>query len=297
MFGRLTIRNLKTDIVERLNELASTNERSVEAEVRYALGKWTELDNSVTSVNEQYRDKISERLSFLFQQKKRYLNFELKASHVAENLGLAKGSIVDQWFQGEVEPTFEQLDALADYFSADPRWLKHGDGSPFDKTYVRIPEEPKEAIDWLLKKERYDNLVSIAFIRSFSGCIYVVKVYDDRRSIVYCTPYVFDDSIGNGGFNSLIKLFIFWEKLYKEYTSHQGSTSLSATSIMIESYILDELDSKKLEEGNIDPLELIKHNASQPWWEDVWEKDPTRLREYWPGCQALSAKVNEYKLS
>lgn len=42
MFGRLTIRNLKTEIVDKLNELASINERSVEGEVRYALARWTE---------------------------------------------------------------------------------------------------------------------------------------------------------------------------------------------------------------------------------------------------------------
>ncbi|MEZ9702679.1 helix-turn-helix transcriptional regulator [Vibrio sp. 10N.261.46.E12] len=295
MFGRLTIRNLKVEIVERLNELASINERSVEAEVRYALAKWTELNGSEASVDEYYRGEISERLSFLIQQKNGALNFELKASHVAEKLGFAKGSIVEQWAQGEVEPTFEQLDALADYFSADPKWLKHGDGSPFDKTYIRIPEKPKEAIDWLLKKERYDDLINIAFIRDFSGCIYVVKIYENQRSIVYYTPYVLDDSVGNGGFNSLCKLFVFWEQLYKEYTSSQGSTSLSASNIMIKSYIFDELDSQELEKGNIDPLALIKKQTNSSWWEDVWDTGDTRLREYWSGCRELCIKVNEHR--
>ncbi|MCF7507202.1 MULTISPECIES: helix-turn-helix transcriptional regulator [unclassified Vibrio] len=295
MFGRLTIRNLKVEIVERLNELASINERSVEAEVRYALAKWTELNGSEASVDEYYRGEISERLSFLIQQKNGALNFELKASHVAEKLGFAKGSIVEQWAQGEVEPTFEQLDALADYFSADPKWLKHGDGSPFDKTYIRIPEKPKEAIDWLLKKERYDDLINIAFIRDFSGCIYVVKIYENQRSIVYYTPYILDGSVGNGGFNSLCELFVFWEQLYKEYTSSQGSTSLSASNIMIKSYIFDELDSQELEKGNIDPLALIKKQTDSSWWEDVWDKGDSRLREYWSGCRELCIKVNEHR--
>ncbi|MFA0144299.1 helix-turn-helix transcriptional regulator [Vibrio kanaloae] len=295
MFGRLTIRNLKVEIVERLNELASINERSVEAEVRYALAKWTELNGSEASVDEYYRGEISERLSFLIQQKNGALNFELKASHVAEKLGFAKGSIVEQWAQGEVEPTFEQLDALADYFSADPKWLKHGDGSPFDKTYIRIPEKPKEAIDWLLKKERYDDLINIAFIRDFSGCIYVVKIYENQRSIVYYTPYILDGSVGNGGFNSLCGLFVFWEQLYKEYTSSQGSTSLSASNIMIKSYIFDELDSQELEKGNIDPLALIKKQTDSSWWEDVWDKGDSRLREYWSGCRELCIKVNEHR--
>lgn len=295
MFGRLTIRNLKVEIVERLNELASINERSVEAEVRYALAKWTELNGSEASVDEYYRGEISERLSFLIQQKNGALNFELKASHVAEKLGFAKGSIVEQWAQGKVEPTFEQLDALADYFSADPKWLKHGDGSPFDKTYIRIPEKPKEAIDWLLKKERYDDLINIAFIRDFSGCIYVVKIYENQRSIVYYTPYILDGSVGNGGFNSLCELFVFWEQLYKEYTSSQGSTSLSASNIMIKSYIFDELDSQELEKGNIDPLALIKKQTDSSWWEDVWDKGDSRLREYWSGCRELCIKVNEHR--
>ncbi|WP_305840177.1 FitA-like ribbon-helix-helix domain-containing protein [Photobacterium leiognathi] len=209
MFGRLTIRNLKIEILDRLNEFASTNERSVEAEVRYALARWTESSSSKINVDEQYRKNISERLIFLMQQKNNFLNSSLKASHVAERLGCAKGSIVDQWISGEVEPTFEELDKLADYFSANPKWLKHGEGSPFNKKYERIPEQPQEAIKWLLKEERYRDLKKIVFIRCSSGSIYLVKIYNNERTIVYTTPYVLDNSVGNGGFNAMIKLFIF----------------------------------------------------------------------------------------
>lgn len=297
MFGRLTIRNLKTEIVDKLNELASINERSVEGEVRYALARWTERGHLDTSVDESHRKKISERLIRLMQQKNEYLNSSLKASHVAERIGLEQGSVVEKWIVGEVEPTFEELNKLADYFSANPLWLKHGDGMPFDKIYARIPEQPQEAIEWLFKKERYDDLKKIVFIRCSSGGIYLVKVYDNEQSIVYYTPYVLDDSVGSGGFNSMIKLFIIWEELYKQYTKRSDSSSLNSTNIIIQSYLFDERDSKEFSEGNTDPLVILKkQKTNEPWWEDVWKSDEDKLREYWPGCKEWCALVNKHKV-
>lgn len=288
MFGRLTIRNLKTEILDKLNGLASVNERSVEGEARYALARWTESGHLDTRVDELYREKISKRLMILMQQKNELKNSSLKPSHVAESMGLDKGSIVEKWIVGEVEPTFEELNRLADYFSVDSRWLKHGDGVPFSKSYTRIPESPKEAIEWLFKKEQYDGLNKIVFIRNSSGSIYIVKVYDNAQSIVYDTPYVLDSSVGSGGFNSIIKLFIFWEELYKQYTKG---------GILIQSYILDENYSKELCEGNTDPLVILKkQEINEPWWEDVWESDEEKLREYWPGCKEWCALVNNHKV-
>ncbi|MDI5833649.1 XRE family transcriptional regulator [Shewanella xiamenensis] len=297
MFGRLTIRNLKTEILDKLNELASVNERSVEGEVRYALAKWTESGHVDARVDELYREKISKRLMILMQQKNELKNSSLKASHVAERMGLERGSVVEKWIVGEVEPTFEELNKLADYFSANPLWLKHGDGMPFDKIFTHIPEQPQEAIEWLLKKERYDVLKKIVFIRCSSGGIYLVKVYDNEQSIVYYTPYVLDDSVGSGGFNSMIKLFIFWEELYKQYTKQSDSSSLNNTNIIIQSYLFNESDSKEFSEGNTDPLVILKkQEINKPWWEDVWESDEDKLREYWPGCKEWCALVNRHKV-
>ncbi|TOH16456.1 helix-turn-helix domain-containing protein [Vibrio parahaemolyticus] len=298
MFGRLTIRNLKVEILNKLSELASYNERSVEAEVRYALTKWTaESSPSVQTVEELYRKNISERLMKLMEQKNQYLNTHLKASHVAERLGCTRGSTVEQWISGEVEPTFEQLDELSNYFSVNPQWLKHGDGKPFCKKYIRTPGPINE----LLKNEEpYENeeLKKIAFIRCSSGSLYIMKVYENARSIVYHTPYLLDNSVGRGGFGDLVDLFGFWEFLYENYIKSFKTLDVPNKNVIIKSYIFDDFDSQEFGDGNIDPLIILKRQKNDaPWWEDVWEKNGKNLREYWSGCQKLCSLVNEDRVS
>ncbi|HBC3474363.1 TPA: helix-turn-helix transcriptional regulator [Vibrio parahaemolyticus] len=294
MFGRLTIRNLKVEILNKLSELASYNERSVEAEVRYALTKWTaESSSSILAVEELYKKNISERLMNLMEQKNQYLNTHLKASHVAERLGFTKGSIVEQWISGEIEPTFEQLDELSNYFSVNPQWLKHGDGVPFIKNYIRTAGPINE----LLKSEEpYENeeLKNIAFIRCSSGSLYIMKVYENARSTAYRTSYSLDNSVGRGGLTDLVGLFGFLKYLYENYIKSFKRLDVSNKDVIIKSYVFDDFDSQEFRDGNIDPLIILKRQKMDaPWWEDVWENSGKNLREYWSGCQKLCSLVNE----
>ena len=125
MSGRLTIRNVKTEIIDALKERATLNERSTEAEARYALAMWTGISAYPDSTT---RHNINPRLTLL-KKMNPILAEEIMSSQGAEALGCPKGSTVANWFAGKEEPTFKQLDQLAAYFSVDPNWLKHGDES------------------------------------------------------------------------------------------------------------------------------------------------------------------------
>ena len=295
MSGRLTVRNLEDDVLSRLGELAKINERSVESEVRYALKRWTEPRKEMT-VYQHFNDGIGMRLSLLMENKNYNLDSPLKVSHISEMLGCNNPSTVAKWIEGEEEPTFKELEKLAELFAVSPKWLKHGDGSPFMIVHEKMPHEPKEAVTWLLKEERYRDLKNIAFVRTTNGNIYIVKIYDKEKSIVYKTQYNLYGSMRNDDCISQINFFNFLEELYNQYIPSHEPLSKILSDILIHSYVFDDQDSNRLTTGFVDPLSIIyRHSNIEAWWEDVWQ-DASNLREYWTGCKELCLKINENKI-
>ena len=131
MFGKLLIRNIPTAIIEGLEALAGRNDRSTEAEARNAIRAHVE---PFVLANERSARLValSTRLKGLLEQVNNVIRrAPFQPSHIAEAIGETQAGHVEEWFTGEREPQFTQLETIADYLGCNRDWLKHGDGAAF----------------------------------------------------------------------------------------------------------------------------------------------------------------------
>jgi plasmid stability protein len=287
MFGKIAIRNIPSDIWEALGSMAALHERSTEGEARYALRAWAEpfLNRKERSAR---RSEVSARLrSVLDEVNAARRGSHIRPSHLAQAIGENYAEVVENWFTGEVEPSFSQLAATADYLGAVPEWLQHGGGHIFPvESGKRLSEDPFEAVTWLLDLGSDSKLTNLYFVRenSESGSLMIVKEYPDYRCKTFTTPYHVSDEIGAGGETALAHLSVTWELLYKKYGSARCGTHVG-------SYIIAPEKFKALYKGNTHPLVILRDAPSKPWWEDFWDMNQIPNQTYWTGWQSLCTSI------
>jgi len=124
---KLLVRAIPEEDFLLLQEMAESDERSVEAQARHAIRM------SVMSLRfERERRARAEGLAKRLNMAHRTLlihrpDHSTSLSHVAEAIGLDVAEPVHRWFCGEAEPTFSQVRQLATFLGCDPGWLQHGD--------------------------------------------------------------------------------------------------------------------------------------------------------------------------
>lgn len=286
MFGKIAIRNIPAAVWEGLEVLAGQHDRSIEAEARYALRSWVEplMQRNERSAR---RTEVSARLRDLLDQVSKAIRGRpLKPSHIAQAIGEDYAEGVENWFTGEIEPSFKQLDAIAAYLGGASEWLKHGDRQMFSVESERIPEDPAEGTTWLLDLGEAEKVTYLHLVREAdeTGSLLIVKQYGDWRCKTYTTPYHVSEEIGAGGESSLACLSVVLELLYKHYVKAGGLT--------IKSYLLPKEKFRILCEGQTHPLMILREGAGEaPWWEDFWDVEQFRKQDYWPGWKSVCERI------
>lgn len=297
MFSKLTIRNIPTIIYQTLEALAQKHDRSLEAEARQALKAWAE-PSLIEEERNSRRSVVAERLQRAFGQiNAPYSTPKLRPSHVAQRIGEERAGDVEDWFLGEQEPTFNQLEAVAMEFGVRPEWLQHGDGSIYPVEHTRTPEDPRAAVQWLvswepteeaLKRRKVnwaaDDVVALYLVRSLDkeGSFAIVKESRAERFVIYRTPIHISEVIGAGGEAALAYLFITLEALYKTYTKN--------TSFYVTGCLINPEEFTHLINGNSNPKALLGDKKST-WWEDIWDKSMSHKNEYWSGWKSLTNRI------
>lgn len=287
MFGKIAIRNIPSAVWEGLETLAGQHDRSTEAEARYALRSWVE---PLLQRNERSARcaEVSARMRDLLDQVNGTRHGRLiKPSHIAQAIGEDFAEAVENWFTGELEPSFRQLDSIAAYLGGAVSWLQHGDGAMFPVEYERIPENPTEGVLWLLDSGASERPTHLYFVRQNdeAGSLAIIKQYSDWRCKTYTTPYHISEVIGAGGEASLANLSVLWHLLYKHYT--KGGVGLT-----VKSYLLSESGFRSLHEGKIHPLTILRDSGNdRPWWEDFWDVEQFLKQDYWPGWKSVCARI------
>lgn len=291
MFSRIAIRNIPNQVFRALETLADLRDRSTEAEARQALRAWVD-PLLVQDTRNTRRKEVAERLNrMLTQVNAGRRGSKLTASHVAEAIREERAEDVEDWFLGEKEPSFSQLSAIANFLGVDSEWLKHGDKSLYPPGYVRLSENPFEAVDWLLSWDLAaelpdSDMKALHLIRAdnAAGGLYIVKESQNGHFRTYCTPVHVSEEIGAGGEASLAALFVTLELLYKRYTA-MGS------GITVLGYQLRPDDVDQLTDGNTHPGSLLKEGLRSMWWEDIWDKAMAPKHSYWPGWKQLYERI------
>jgi len=166
--GKITVRNLPSEVLNALSQLAERHDRSLEAEARQAIRAWVQPQIA----GEERNTRVT-----LIGQRLRYLQTEISElrpskvatpSRLAEALGWTHAGNVERWFAGEEEPSLTELSQIADLLGCKKDWLLHGEGSPYSSVYTRIPEDAFLGSDWLLAPSESGESPKIHLIRNKS---------------------------------------------------------------------------------------------------------------------------------
>lgn len=288
MFGKIAIRNIPSAIFDGLVSLASRHERSTEAEARYALRAWVEpfLQENQRS---NRRIKVSTRLREALDQVSKLLNGRLlEPSQIAEAIGEELAEPLENWFIGEKEPTFKQLDAIATYLGCSADWLKHGNRKMFPVETQRIPEDAKSGVSWLLDLDSNDRVTHLHLVRESdeSGSLLLIKQYGEWRCKTYMTPYHVSEVIGAGGESSLAHLSVTLELLYK-YWGKMGER------LVVKSYLMPKESFGLICGGTEHPLAILREKGREElWWEDFWDLAQFPEHNYWEGWANICDRIH-----
>lgn len=291
MFNKIVIQDVPKQVLTELETLAGLHDRSLEAEARQALRAWAEPPSATMNRNSR-RSGIAARLNHVLQQENAARQAaKLVPSHIAEAIGEARGEDVEDWFLGEKEPGFTQLSAIAHFLGVDPAWLKHGDRTPYPCEWQRLPENPFDAVDWLLRWEDTASQVhakvrALHLIRAVkaTGGLYVVKVSGQGQFRAYSTPIHVSEEIGAGGEAALAALFVTLELLYKRRIA-------CGAGLEVHGYMMHTEDIALLMQGNTHPALLLKDGARSAWWQDIWDAQRVPRHGYWEGWKSLHERI------
>jgi antitoxin FitA len=287
--AKIAIRNLPGEVLQALTELANQRDRSVEAEARHALRNW---------VQPQLQGQARVARAGVIGQRLRYLLDELNALHpgrsaspsrIAERIGWSHANAIEQWFAGEDEASFADLNMIATVVGCSGGWLAHGEGHPFPSEYARIPERPESGVEWLLAPVAAGDppIAELHLVRSDSkeGQFAFVKRYSDWKASTFHTPYHVSEEIGAGGESSLAWLTLTMERLYKQWTTF---------NLTVKSYVVQSTTFSELLEGKRHPINILQSHRTVAtcWWEDIWDETQFRKQhEYWPGWRRLAERI------
>ncbi|MCO1451104.1 FitA-like ribbon-helix-helix domain-containing protein [Burkholderia multivorans] len=290
MFGKLLIRNVPEEILAALSTLAHRNDRSVEAEGRFALRSHVQpvLHEEVRSTR---LAEVGTRLSALLDQvnQVRRSTRPLRPSHIAQEIGEERASEVEDWFIGRLEPTFSQLAAIAEFLGGSRSWLQHGDGRMFEVGTDRLSEDSGEAVAQLLNLHQAARPTTVHLVREADevGRLFIIQQYGEWKCQTWKTPIHVSDHIGAGGEKALACLSVTLNLLYKYHASSNG------LHVLIRSYQLPSDACSAILAGSTHPLGPLEGTAYEcPWWEDFWDETEFRKdHEYWPGYRALCERI------
>ena len=281
MFGKISIRNIPIEIWSGLEVLAKKNERSTEAEARYALRSWVtpEIQRNERSAR---RNEVSTRLREALDKINQVPgSLGIKPSHIAQEIDEDYAEKVENWFTGEEEPPLKKLEAIANYLGCSSPWLIHGGNHIFTvKSAGRsvIPDDPAKCVAWLVDLNEKEKVEHLYLVREANeaGVLMVVKKYKKWHCKTYITAYHVSEVTGNGGKSALAHFSVSLELLY----NLKNMPSVT-------SHLLSPAEFKALYEGSIHPLVLLNHSNKSTWWEDFWDESQFIKCEYWQGWKAV----------
>lgn len=295
------------DLKLKIDEAAKINQRSINAETMSRLYDSFVMDNNIhleaakvienflqARTPTQRKKDVAERLTFLFNQIKKSKYFDqLTIAELAYKIDENSADSAESWFRAEMEPTFNQLERIADFLSANSNWLLFGKERPFKVESFRFDENLDKDLRWLLTPNpekaflKNQSVREVKFLRSLNaeGSLIVAKLYSNHYVECFQTPYHISDVTGVGGYNSLLYLCLLFKTLKKYHGSYHHPN--------IYSYLISEEVTKKIWSEETHPLPLIDQLHQIPWMDDLADKSPNRSLDelYWKGFDLLRSRL------
>ena len=271
---------LPSDLKQKIEETAESEKRSMNAEIIARLensfnfqsgltreSNSTKLTNPYLLVDR--KSEISERLIQSIEWINSYKMNSLKYSHIAEHCGYKHGQVFLDWIKAEVEPTFNELRQVADFFGINPEWLVHGDGK-----LLNINRLDTDITDpnLFFTNEKQEKIERLLFIRddSAKGHLLIIKKLKDWRIELFTTSLHLSTVNGAGGSKDLRNFANLCNAIYK-------SSNLTKTV----AYLVSEQDFEKILTLEKHPLSILNVYHVNPWWEAIWDmNDALKLKDH-----------------
>ena len=299
------------DLKLKIDEAAKINQRSINAETMSRLYDSFVMDNNIhleaakvienflqARTPTQRKKDVAERLTFLFNQIKKSKYFDqLTIAELAYKIDENSADSAESWFRAEMEPTFNQLERIADFLSANSNWLLFGKERPFKVESFRFDEDLDKDLRWLLTPNpekaflKNQSVREVKFLRSLNaeGSLIVAKLYSNQYLECFHTPYHVSDITGIGGYNSLLYLYLLFKTLKKYHSSYHYPN--------IDSFLISEEAAKKIWSEETHPLPLIDQLRQIPWMDDLTDASYNRSLDefYWQGFDLLRSRlINDF---
>ncbi len=295
------------DLKLKIDEAAKINQRSINAETMSRLYDSFVMDNNIhleaakvienflqARTPTQRKKDVAERLTFLFNQIKKSKYFDqLTIAELAYKIDENSADSAESWFRAEMEPTFNQLERIADFLSANSNWLLFGKERPFKVESFRFNEYLDKDLKWLLTPNpektflKDQSVKEVKFLRSLNtdGSLLIAKLYSNHYLECFHTPYHISEVNGFGGYNSLLYLCLIFHTLKKYHGSHNYPN--------VYSFVISEEITEKIWSQEVHPLPLIDQLHQTPWMDDLADKLPERSMDefYWQGFDLLRSRL------
>jgi transcriptional regulator with XRE-family HTH domain len=261
---KILVRGIPDAHWDALLNLSKASDRSLEAEARQAIKAWVE---PVLTRGEQStrRKDVAKRLQHLLEQSNAGRTSQpRRPSHIAELIGEQSAEAIEQWFLGEVEPSFGQLDRISRALGASVSWLRHGSNCTFPVVYETPPEHPEVVAQWLASWEENgpkgeEQATEIHFVKEAStGRLAIVKLSSRNHPRINIVPS--NESSAPIYESSAFHHFSTALQLLSQY--YPESAKISISSRFLESAMFGVLVN-----GNHHPTPILKNGTALLWWE------------------------------
>lgn len=291
------------ELKNKIDAAAKANQRSINAEATSRLydsfvmndniqvEAAKVVENFLRSRSPTERKKVvAERLNFVLSELKKTHHFrEFTIAELAFEIGEHTADEAEAWFRAELEPTFGQLEKIAQHTSANPNWLFFGKQAPYDIQSIRLNEYLEKDIKLLLGSNPNNEYLNqskvkeIKFIRELSetGQLIILKIYENYAIETIYPPYHISDVNGVGGYNSLLYFCLLTKVLLRYYK----------TKVNIYSHLLSEEQFKFILTGKAHPLTIAEKLHHIPWVDDLADRSLDRTLDYWDGFDTLRARL------
>lgn len=272
-----------------ISEASKSSGRSINAEAQYR------LEQSFESQGGSYVEAIDELKDFfdahlrsdrlrLLANKLKFLLSEAQAanslytpsiSRVAESFGYDRVGMIEDWFEGRKEPSFDELKRLAEYFGCQSDWLMHDESRPFMREQFEFGSDIEDNANRLLKGSDGNEIKSLWFARNNTenGELVIIKHFDSWRGLILDTRVHVSDKVGIGGSEDRALLSLTLKYLCKHHL------------LKTKGAIISELDYNELIWAKENPIKIIDKYRHSDWIEDIWDKSmySKKHNSYWKG--------------
>ena len=291
------------ELKAKIDAAAKANQRSINAEATSRLYDSFVMNDNIqveaAKIVENFlrarspterKKVVAERLNFVLSELKKIYHFnEFTIAELAFEINEDTADEAEAWFRAELEPTFGQLEKIAQHTSVNPNWLLFGKQTPYDIQHIRLNEYLDQDIKLLVgsnpNNEYLNNskVKEIKFIRELSeaGQLIILKIYENYAVETFYPPYHISDVNGVGGYNSLLYFCLLTKVLLRYYNS----------KVTICSHLLSKEQFKLILTGKVHPLTIAEKLPNIQWLSDLVDKFPYENLDYWDGFDELRARL------